>query len=142
MIVRAYAFRFDAAVTLAQAQAALDSLPTGDGIVPHRVRGIFEDGHQVQVELTIGDPVTLERIDLGRFRVGQALERVLSLTPRATGLEAGASDQAFEEELDKIRGPEGGAVGGFLADLRAFVSSSALLIALAAVAAIVVARRI
>lgn len=129
------------AVTLAQAEAALRTLPPGDGILPHRVRGIFEDGHQVQVEIHIGDPVTEERIDLARRRVGQALERILAAPPRDTGLEAGASDELFDQELAKVRGPGGGAVGGFLADLRGLLKGAGLVAGLVALAVIVVAVR-
>lgn len=104
-IVRAYSFRFDQIITRPQAQLALDSLDLGDGIVPHGIRGIFEDGHLLQLELHIYPPVTADRIELGRSRLENALRGTTAELPHQTGLEGSSPDALFQAELDKIKTP-------------------------------------
>lgn len=105
MIIRAFSFRVGPPVTIAGVERALSGLPIGDGLLLHRVRGVFEDGHLVQVEMHIGDPVTQERIDLARARVSQALEYAFITRPVRTGLDGDDPPELFERELDKIEGP-------------------------------------
>ena len=140
MIVRAYSFRFDVAVSPNQVQAAADALPIGDGITFNRLRGIYEDGHLVQFELNIGDPVTQDRIDLGESRMRDLLTKVTASPVRSTGLDAGATDQQFDSELNKITPPGGSVFGELTAQLKAIgqgTQTTALYIAAAAAAVLV-----
>lgn len=145
-IVRGFSYRIGPAVTPAAVEKALAGLPIGDGIHLHRVVQILEDGHLVFVELHIGDPVTLERIELGRERVRQALAYGFVTTPRDTGLDgpggrdAGMADELFEKEKAKIAGPS---VGTSIADaiVSAFKGAGVIAVAVAVVVLVLAFRR-
>jgi len=141
-VIRAYSFRIGVSATVAQVEKALAGLPIGDGILLHRVRGIFEDGHLVQIELHIGDPVTQDRIDLGRERLRRALEYGFITSPQRTGLDAGDPVELFNQELGKIRGPSfADQVAGLFSKLTPLVSGAGLLAAAAAVIFVIIAVR-
>lgn len=143
-IIRGYSFRVGPAVTPASVEALMSGLPIGDGILFHRVVQIVEDGHLVFIELHIGDPVTLERIELGRERVRQLLAYGFVTTPRDTGLDGqGGRDPAvagelFDQELAKI-GPTGPA--GILDALLTAFKGAGLIAAAVAVLAVILALR-
>jgi hypothetical protein len=139
-IIRAYSFRVGPAVTPAGVERALSGLPIGDGILFHRVRGIFEDGHLVQIEMHIGDPVTEDRIALGRDRVSKALEYAFVTAPQRTGLDGDDSDALFRGELEKITGPPlADQVTGMFAKLSTILQGAGLLAAAVAVIVVVLA---
>lgn len=143
MIVRAYSFRFPVAIDTLIGQGELErvlgTLPIGDGIVFRGVRGLFEGGKLLQVELEIGDPVTVDRIDLGRRRLEELLGKTLAMIPQQTGLDARAPDELFAQELNKITSSSGGGGwGDFLADLKL---AGVLAVAGAVLLAVLLVRR-
>lgn len=129
-------------MTVAGVEKALSGLPIGDGLLFHRVVQIQEDGHLVFVEMHIENPVTLERIELARARVSQALEYAFITAPQRTGLDGDDPDELFQHELGKIQAPSlADQAAAALGNLSSILQGAGLLAAAVAVIVVVLAVR-
>lgn len=140
MITRGFSFRFDVKVAPNQVQAAADALPIGDGITFNRLVGIYEDGHLVNLEMNVGDPVTTERVQLASDRMKDLLTKVTASPVRDSGLSGGQPDAAFQGELNKITPAGGSVLGGLQQSFESLVSGTqktALYVGAAALAVLV-----
>jgi hypothetical protein len=147
-IIRGFSFRVGPPVTVAGVERALSGLPIGDGLLLHRVVQIAEDGHLVFVEMHIGDPVTLDRIELARRRVSQALEYAFVTAPQPTGLDGPGGRDPYEDlglfarELDRIEGPPlSEQAAGFFDRLTTALSGAGLLAVGVGIVVLVLALR-